>query len=137
MLVETSLVRQLAIRIPAEPGHRNDEGIVQFRSLPQLPRDLVPVHARHGDIQKDDVRKKWPDGLQRAGPIVYDANFMTAQAEQFGYQVMPVHTLTDAQLFPADATGTSERGLGSLLSQTIADRRDSSLVRRRQWAGLW
>ena len=81
MLIETSIVRELAIRIPAESGNRNNEGIAQFRSFAQLPRDLVPVQAGHGDVQKDNVRKKRAGGLQGGGAIVDDAYFMTAQAE--------------------------------------------------------
>ena len=63
MLIETGLVRQLAIRIAAEPGHRNQEWMVQLRPLSQLPRHLVPVHVGHGDVQKDDLRKKRSDDL--------------------------------------------------------------------------
>ena len=38
MLIEIGLERQLAIRLPAKPGHRNKEWIVQLRSLSQLLR---------------------------------------------------------------------------------------------------
>jgi hypothetical protein len=95
MLIETSSVRELAIRIPAESGNRNNEGIVQLRSFAQLPRDLVPVHAGHGNVQKDDVRKKRSDDLQGGGAIVDDAYFMTAQAEQFGQAVRCIHVVVD------------------------------------------
>lgn len=80
MLIESSIVRNPAMRITAEPGHRNDDGALQLWPLAQLPRDLVPVHAGHRDVQKDDVRKKRPDGLQGGGAVIGDSYVMTAQS---------------------------------------------------------
>ena len=76
VLVEASIQSPVPVGLSAEACHRNDHRIIQFLSLTHLSSDLVPVHARHGDVEKDDVWKKRRGDSQSRGAIVGHSYFM-------------------------------------------------------------
>ena len=57
MVIEASVLRELAVFFltPASQGH--EPGVVELRLLTDTPRDFVTVHAWHADIQQDHI---WP-----------------------------------------------------------------------------
>ena len=67
MLVETRLVRQLAIRVSAEPGHRSNEWMVKLRSFAQLSRQ----HDSRVVVDADafELTESARDGLRYRAPV--------------------------------------------------------------------
>src|SRR5229473_62669 len=60
-LVQAGVVCPVAVRLLAVTRQGHEQRVLEPRDLAELPGGLVAVHARHGDIEKDDL---WLKGFR-------------------------------------------------------------------------
>src|SRR4051794_23320733 len=85
MQVKTSLLGALAVLVEATGRDRNEEKRFASKHRSQVPGDLIPVHARHGDVQQHDVRLLSLCEFQSRKAIERDLDFISVQAQQDGH----------------------------------------------------
>jgi 2-keto-4-pentenoate hydratase len=68
----------------AEARHGYQQRACLGRALTNALGDLEAIHARHGDVQQDDVGLESRDGFEGGGTIVRHAGFVAPQPQQQG-----------------------------------------------------
>ncbi len=70
MGVEPGRSGALAVLILAVAGQCHDEHPATPRFLPQLPGDLIAIHARQANVQERDIGPKRLSHLERRRPVM-------------------------------------------------------------------
>ncbi len=97
MIVEPSADGAQAVLLLAPPCQRDERDISELGLPPNVPGQVVPVHARHADVQKYDDGSEILELLQRRLRIVDDAHLGTELLEQDAEAVGGVAIVVDDQ----------------------------------------
>src|SRR5262245_60096751 len=72
MMIETGILRTVAIFRLAPSGQCDQNDVVVFRIRPDLARDFKSINVRHADVKQNGVWPKACDYGKRAPSIVGD-----------------------------------------------------------------
>ena len=75
-----------------EGGHHDDRDVVQLGIVLEAPAHLITVHARHHDIQKDEIGRHFRDFLQRFKAVASRLDFVIFSG-QFRFEKLHVERL--------------------------------------------
>jgi hypothetical protein len=81
-------------------GQRDNAGAVERWIPTQLDGYLIPVHARHANVQKHDVRQKFLGSADRIQAAVRHHDGMSLQAHKLAQQVRRIHVVIDNKHAP-------------------------------------
>src|SRR6266566_9219924 len=82
VLIEARFAGEAKVPIFAVTAEGDEQRVAKSKLVAHALRDLVPVHLRHGDVEKHDIRRAKPGAVQGLGPIVRGRDLVPAVAEQ-------------------------------------------------------
>ena len=82
MLIEARFTGAAEVPIFPVTAEGDEQRVAKSKLVTHTLRDFVPIHLRHRDVEKHDVRSMKPGAVQGPRPIVRGHDIVPAVAEQ-------------------------------------------------------
>ena len=78
---KSGLIEASKMRLESAAGNQSKQLAAYQERVSQSLADLVPIHARHRNVEQDHVGLEFVNGRQRGGTIMGDAGFLSDAVE--------------------------------------------------------
>src|SRR6266550_3279339 len=115
VLIEARFAREAEVPIFLVTAEGDEECVAEPKLTAHAFCDFVPVHLRHGDVEKHDLRSINPGAIQGLRPIVRGRDIVPAVAEQLAEGFGGIDIVVDDEYPPPRTARTHRRhGFGHI-----------------------
>jgi len=109
VLIEARFAREAEVPIFPVTAEGDEECVAEPKLTAHAFCDFVPVHLRHGDVEKHDLRSINPGAIQGLRPIVRGRDIVPAVAEQLAEGFGGIDIVVDDEYPPPRTARTHRR----------------------------
>ena len=109
MLIEARFAREAEVPIFSVTAEGDEQRVAKSKLVTHTLRDFVPIHLRHGDVEKHDIRPTEPGAVESLRPIVGGRDVVPAVAKQLAEGFGGIDIVVDDEDSPPPTARTHRR----------------------------